>query len=697
MKTRRLLVHLGFGWILASAGPGIRADEGMWLFNDPPRALLKKRHDFTITDAWLQHVQNSSVRFNSGGSGSFVSADGLIMSNHHVGADALQKLSDKEHDYLRHGFHARTLAEEKPAKDLELNVLTSIEDVTARVNGAVKAGLSDAEAFAARRAIVAEIEKESQDKTGLRSDVVTLYQGGLYHLYRFKRYTDVRLVFAPEQQIAFFGGDPDNFEYPRYDLDICFFRAYENGQPAKVEHFFKWSGQGARENDLVFVPGHPGRTSRLLTVAELEYLRDYRLPKTLTRLYRLEVLLTAYSGRSRENARRAKDDLFGVQNSRKALNGELAGLLDPGVMDKKVADEKRLRAAVSERPGLQEIAPVWDRIAAAQQVIRERARAYNLLEAGGAFNSEWFGIARTLLRAAEEKQKPNGERLQEFSESARESLELQLFSEKPIYPDLEELQLSDSLTFLAEDMGSTNSLVRQILAGQSPRERAAQLIKGTRLNDVDLRRKLYQGGAAAVNAARDPMIDLARLVDSEARSLRKVMEAQGEAKKQAQAKIAAARFALEGTSRYPDATFTLRLAFGTVRGYEESGQHVPGHTTFTGLYERAAEQEYRPPFDLPKIWLDRKPGLELKTPFNFVSTADIIGGNSGSPVIDRQGELVGIIFDGNLQSLVLDFVYTDEQARAVSVDARGIIEALRKVYEAKQLANELTQGKRAAD
>lgn len=697
MKTRRLLVHLGFGWILASAGPGIRADEGMWLFNDPPRALLKMRHDFAITDAWLQHVQNSSVRFNSGGSGSFVSADGLIMSNHHVGADALQKLSDKEHDYLRHGFHARTLAEEKPAKDLELNVLTSIEDVTARVNGAVKAGLSDAEAFAARRAIVAEIEKESQDKTALRSDVVTLYQGGLYHLYRFNRYTDVRLVFAPEQQIAFFGGDPDNFEYPRYDLDICFFRAYENGQPAKVEHFFKWSGQGARENDLVFVPGHPGRTSRLLTVAELEYLRDYRLPKTLTRLYRLEVLLTAYSGRSRENARRAKDDLFGVQNSRKALNGELAGLLDPGVMDKKVADEKRLRAAIAERPGLQEIAPVWDRIAAAQQVIRERARAYNLLEAGGAFNSEWFGIARTLLRAAEEKQKPNGERLQEFSESARESLELQLFSEKPIYHDLEELQLSDSLTFLAEEMGSTNSLVRQILAGQSPRERAAQLIKGTRLNDVDLRRKLYQGGAAAVNAARDPMIDLARLVDSEARSLRKVMEAQGEAKKQAQAKIAAARFALEGTSRYPDATFTLRLAFGTVRGYEESGQHVPGHTTFTGLYERAAEQEYRPPFDLPKIWLDRKPGLELKTPFNFVSTADIIGGNSGSPVIDRQGELVGIIFDGNLQSLVLDFVYTDEQARAVSVDARGIIEALRKVYEAKQLANELTQGKRAAD
>ena len=695
MKVKRLLVHLGFGWTLAAASPGARADEGMWLFNDPPRALLQKRYDFAITDAWLQHVQKSSVRFNSGGSGSFVSADGLIMSNHHVGADTLQKLSDKEHDLLRLGFHARTLAEEKPAKDLELNVLMNIEDVTSRVNGAIKTGLSDEAAFAARRAIIAEIEKESQDKTGLRSDVDTLYQGGLYHLYRFKRYTDVRLVFAPEQQIAFFGGDPDNFEYPRYDLDICFFRAYENGQPAKVDHYFKWSEKGAGENELVFVSGHPGRTSRLLTVAELEYLRDYRLPNRLSHLYRLDVLLTAYSGRSRENARRAKDDLFGVQNSRKAFNGELAGLLDPAVMGKKAADEKALHAAVAARPGLQEIASVWDRIAVAQQVIRDHARAYNLLEGGAAFNSEWFGIARTLLRAAAEKPKPNGERLQEFSESGRESLELQLFSEKPIYEDLEELQLSDSLTYLAEEMGATNALVRQILAGQSPRERAARLIKGTQVNDVGFRKKLYEGGSAAVNGAHDPMIELARLVDSEARAVRKVVETQGEAKKQAHAKIAAARFALEGTSRYPDATFTLRLAFGTVLGYEERGKHVPPKTTFAGLYERAAEQEYRPPFDLPKTWLDRKSRVDPKTPLNFVSTADIIGGNSGSPVINRQGELVGIIFDGNLQSLVLDFSYTDEQARAVSVDSRGIIEALQNVYQAKVLAKELTKGERS--
>src|SRR6185369_16261059 len=425
------------------------------LFNDPPKKLLKQRYGFDVTDAWLEHVQKSSVRFNSGGSGEVVSEDGLIMSNHHVGADALQKLGDKEHDYLKNGFHARTIAEEKPAKDLELNILMDIEDVTARVNAAVKPGLSDEEAFKARRAIMAEIEKESKDKTGMRSDVVTLYQGGRYHLYQFKRYTDVRLVFAPEQQIAFFGGDPDNFEYPRYDLDICFFRAYENGKPAKVEHYLTWSQKGTAKDDLVFVSGHPGRTSRLLTMDELEYTRDYRLPKSLQRLYRLEVLLMSYSGRSKENARRAKEDLFGVQNSRKAINGKLAGLLDPSVMARKAAAEKKLRDAVASREDLKEARGAWERIAEAQKILAENARLYNMLEGGMGFNSELFGIARTLLRAGEERPKPNGERLREFTEASRESLELQLFSEKPIHDDLEELLLSDSLTFLVEELGAT--------------------------------------------------------------------------------------------------------------------------------------------------------------------------------------------------------------------------------------------------
>jgi hypothetical protein len=695
MKTKRSWWHLGLGLLWMGTHASLRADEGMWLFNEPPKKLLKERYGFDATEAWLEHVQKSSVRFNSGGSGEVVSEDGLIMSNHHVGADALQKLSDKDHDYLKNGFQARTLAEEKPAKDLELNILMSIEDVTERVNAAVPPGGSDEDSFKARRSIMATIEKESKDQTGLRSDVVTLYQGGRYHLYRFKRYTDVRLVFAPEQQIAFYGGDPDNFEYPRFDLDISFFRAYENGKPAKFPHYLKWSERGTAENDLVFVSGHPGRTSRLLTLDELAYVRDYRLPKTLSRLNRLEVLLSSYSGRSLENARRAKEELFGVQNSRKANVGRLAGLLDPSVLAKKTAEERKLRDAVAARQEFAEARDSWDRIAGAQKLIGQHALAYNLLEGGAAFSSDLFGIARTLLRAGEERPKPNGERLREFVESARESLELQLFSEKPIYDDLEELQLADSLTYLAEEMGGTNALVQKILAGQSPRERAAQLITGTKVKDVSVRRKFYEGGDSAVSAGRDPMIELARLIDAEARAERKVIETQGEVKQQAHAKIAKARFALEGTSQYPDATFTLRLAFGTVKGYEEGGKRIPAHTMFAGLYERAAAQQYRPPFDLPKIWLDRKVRLDPKVPLNFVSTADIIGGNSGSPVIDRQGQLVGIIFDGNLQSLVLDFIYTDEQARAVSVDSRGILEALRKVYGAKNLVSELTMGKRS--
>lgn len=682
-------------FLLGSATACLDADEGMWLFNQPPSGLLKEKHNFEPAAAWLDHLQQSSLRFSSGGSGSFVSEDGLVMSNHHVGADALQKLSDKEHNYLRDGFYARTLAEEKRCHDLELNVLMNIEDVSDRVNAAVRPDMTPEQAFQARRKIIAEIEKESLDRTGLRSDVVTLYQGGQYHLYRFKRYTDVRLVFAPEQQIAFFGGDPDNFEYPRFDLDICFFRVYENGRPARVPHHLKWSRAGASDGELVFVSGHPGRTARLLTLAEIEYQRDVLYPEMLAWLHRREVLLTAYGARSDENARRARDDLLGIQNSRKAREGGLAGLLDPAFLERKQRAEQALKEAVARDRRFAQARDAWDRIAGTQRTIAQSAGLYQLIESGRGFSCGLFGIARTILRAGEERTKPDGDRLSEFRDSRRASLELGLFSEKPIYDDYEQVCLADSLTFLAERLGLRHPIVERALAGKSPRQRASALVLGTKVKDVAFRRRLYDGGKAAVDAARDPMIELARAVDADARAVREIIEAQDEIRRQAHSQIAAARFALEGTNSYPDATFTLRLAFGAVKGYEESGMDVPFQTTFAGLYQRSAEQGGRPPFDLPERWLKARRRLDLKTPLNFVSTADIIGGNSGSPVVNRAGELVGIIFDGNIQSLVLDFYYTEEQARALAVHSSAITHALRRVYRADRLAGEI-EGRRSA-
>jgi hypothetical protein len=673
---------------------GALADEGMWLFNQPPKLYLRKNYQFEADSAWLEHLQKSSVRFNSGGSGSFVSEDGLLISNHHVGSDALQKLSSEKNNYLRDGFYARRLEDEVRCLDLELNVLQSIEDVTERVNAGVASGLDAQKAFAARRQVIAGIEKESIELTGLRSDVVTLWQGGAYHLYRYKRYTDVRLVFAPEQKVAFYGGDPDNFEFPRFDLDIALFRAYENGKPAHITNFLRVSSAGAAEGELVFVSGHPGRTSRLLTVAELELMRQVQLPYQLNTVKRNEVLLGNWSERNPENARRARGVFFGTQNRRKKLDGQLAGMLDPSLMEKKFKEEEGFKAVLRGNPDFAGALKAYDSIAAAAARLAPLVFRHALLEGEAGFRSDSFSIARTLLRAGVERPKPNGERLKEFSDSGRVSLELSLFSKKPFYEDLEVLRLTDGLTALANELGATNGLVLRVLEGKSPRERAAALIQTTRVRDAAFRRQLYDGGAQAVMEARDPMIELARLVDGESRAIRKVFEAEGEVREQGHAAISRARNALLGTAGYPDATFTLRLAFGTVRGYREQGASIPAFTTFGGLFQKSREMNNQPPYDLPPAWIKRRGSLRSETPFNFVSTADIIGGNSGSPVVNRAGEFVGIIFDGNLQSLTWDEAFDDREGRATSVSSPAILEALGKVYRAQPLVKELREGRR---
>ena len=693
MRSRRMLAALlGALFSLQTLHFTALADEGMWTFNNVPRAEIKKKYGFEITDAWLKKVQMASVRFNNGGSGSFVSPNGLVLTNYHIVEDIVGEVSTPEKDLAKEGFLARTRADEIKAPSLELNVLMSIEDVTSRVNGAVKAGATDAEAFAARRAEIAAIEGESTKGTGLRSDVVTLYQGGQYNLYRYKKYTDVRLVFVPEFQAAFFGGDPDNFNFPRFNIDMALVRVYENDQPVHPESYFKWSTTGAKDGSLVFVTGNPGSTSRLDTVAHLQDLRDNAIPILLRLLERRETMLKKYMAMGEEQTRQAQNELNSVQNALKVYRGQIAGLKDPSLLARKMKEEEALRKSIAANPDRQKMyGDAWDAIAKAHQNYPSYIRERRIFDQAGGFNTTYFNYARTLVRLADESAKPNGERLPEYTDARRASLEQALYSPAPIHTDFEKLKLADSLGFMVELLGADNALVKQVLDGKTPEARADELIAGTKLGDVEFRKELAKGGKAAIEASNDPMIVVARLIDPKAREARKRYETEITGVERANyAKIAKALFETEGTKLYPDATFTLRLSYGAVQGYMENGKKVVPFTTLGGLYARADSFKQEFPYNLPQRWLDKKSAIDLNTPFNFVSTNDIIGGNSGSPTINQNGELVGLIFDGNIQSLVGDFMYDPSINRAISVDSRGMLEVLKKVFGANEIVAELT-------
>jgi Peptidase S46 len=684
---RSIAILLAFAFLFPT---GAGADEGMWLYNAPPKAKIKAQYGFELTQEWLDHVRLSSVRFNNGGSGSFVSPDGLTFTNHHVGAACVQQLSTAGHDYIKTGFYAKTRAQEAQCPNLELNELVGIEDVTDKVNARVKTAMTAAEAGQAQRAAMSEIEQECATATGLRCDVVTLYSGGVYDLYKYKKYTDVRLVFAPEFDIAFFGGDPDNFTYPRYDLDVTFFRVYENGKPAHLDHYFEWSRAGVKDGDLIFVSGNPGSTGRLLTVAQLDFLRDVDYPSRLEGYKRRIGLLENFSKQSGENARIAQEDIFMLQNSQKAVTGFRSGLLDKSLIDAKVAEEAKLRAAFKAEGKKAGRADPWDEVSQAMKVQQSIYPSLIFLERMRGFNSHLAQIARYLVRAAEEKPKPNPARLREFRNSALPSLEQQLFSTEPIYKNLETVKLADSLAEMQEALGKDNPDVQKTLQGKTPSDAATEMIVSTKLEDVALRKQLYEGGKAAIESSTDPLIVVMRAVEPEAVAVRKEFDDKVDSVvRRDGAVMAKARFAQTGFTQPPDATFTLRLSYGAVKGYQENGKSIPFETDMGGAYAHAAAHGNEPPYQLPESWMKAKSQLSLKTPLNFVSTADIIGGNSGSPTVNTKGEVVGIIFDGNIESLPWNFAYSDVQGRAVSVDSRGIQEALRKVYGATALADEL--------
>ena len=666
-----------------------RADEGMWTFDNFPSAAVKAKYGVTVDQAWLDHVRGAAVRLSSGCSASVVSGEGLVLTNHHCVRDCAQSLSSAGNDYVQNGFQTAKREDEKLCPGMQAEILANISDVTARVTKAA-AGKTGQDFVKARDAEIAAVEKEGcggkEDK--FRCQVITLYEGGQYKLYTYRKYADVRLVFAVEGQTAFFGGDPDNFNFPRYDLDCSFVRLYENGKPAQTPDHLTWSAAPPKDGEPLFVAGNPGATQRLLTAEQLETLRDVNLPEILLLFSELRGRLLRFTEESAEHTRIANDLLFGIENSYKAYRGEEKALVDPALISAKRKDDDSLKARVAKDAKLSaQIGDPWSDIAKAQVNLKALYYRYGFMEARAGTGSDLFRYARTLVRAAAEKAKPNGERLPEYTDSRLALLSKTILDPEPVYPELEQLTLEFWLSKLRENLTADAQGTKLFLGKDSPETLSARLAK-SRLRDPKVRKALWDGGMAAIQASDDPMIKFVLATDAASRAVRKDYEnrVSGPVDRATQ-KIAQARFAIYGTSIYPDATFSLRLSYGKVSGWSDNGVTVGAFTYYKGLWDRATGQF---PFNLMPRWQNARAEVNPGTVFDFVSTNDIIGGNSGSPAINAKGEVVGAIFDGNIESLGGAFGFDGRVNRAVSVSTAAITEALRNVYGDQALAAELT-------
>lgn len=675
-----------------TAGPAgwVKEFGTMWTFDSPPLKYWQARYDFTPDQAWLDHVRLSAVRI-PGCSASFVSPDGLVMTNHHCGRECTASSSPADSNYIETGFAAGTLADEKKCSGYFADQLQSITNVTDRVRRAVTATAPAAQ-VQQRTAEIDRIQKECATTANDVCEVVTFYQGGMYSLYHYRRWTDLRLVMAPEGDIAFYGGDPDNFTFPRYDLDLTLLRVYENGQPLHPRDYLKWSPNGAGDGDLVFVIGNPGSTGRLLTLAQMEYLRDVDYPTRLAGYDRLLRIFHTLSARSAEGQRRYQNLIFGYENSKKAVTGYLAGLEDSTIMARKRSFERDFRRRVEASPTLRaKYGTAWDEIARAEKELATIAPRLQWQSFGG--GSTLLNFAGAIVRLPTQSTLADSLRLSQYRGEGAQRIRQMVLSDQPIDTAFERMALASTLAAWKGALPANDQILVAALAygGGNPEQAAAKIISQSSLVDPAVRRRLLEGGASATAASTDPLIVLARRIEPVNRRLAEraarldaIVSANGE-------KIGQAIFAAYGTSLPPDATFTLRISDGVVKGYPMNGTVAPYKTTFYGLYDRAASFDDKDPFKLPTRWVQRKDRLDLSTPMDFASTNDIIGGNSGSPVIDRQGRVVGLIFDSNIQALPNRFIYTDDVARSVSVSSLGIIEALRKMYDGNRIANEMTQ------